>query len=115
MPANAHGGRVGAGDDEWLLAFAAVVCEVLGSEQRGLGPAGVAPLSDQLRVVSGASDVAEEVVGGEEHETAAEVAISLHEVVEALGDVLGVAREDDQVVCEAEHLGDGNRSMSSSA
>jgi hypothetical protein len=40
----------------------------------------------------------EEVVRGEEHEAAAEIAIPLDDVVAALGDVLLVAREDDQVV-----------------
>ena len=51
-----------------------------------------------------AVDAPEEVVRGQEDEPAAEVAVALDEVVEAPRDVLGVAREDDQVVRGAQRL-----------
>ena len=45
-----------------------------------------------------AVDAPEEVVGGEERQVAAEVAIALRDVVDVLRHVLLVPREDDQVV-----------------
>jgi hypothetical protein len=81
-----------------------VVGEVLRAEQARLGPPEVAPLPDQPGGVVLAHDLAEEVVGREEDQPAAEVAIALDEVVEPPRHVLGVAREDDQVVGSAEGL-----------
>ena len=81
-----------------LLPLAVVVCEVLAAEQRSLGPPEVAPFADEARAVSGAHDLAEEVVRREEEQAAPEVTVALHEVVQPAGDIFGVSREDDQVV-----------------
>ena len=66
-------------------------------------------------MVSGAHDLAEEVVCREEEQPTAEVTVALHEVVQPPRDVLGVAREDDQVVGGAKRLRRAKSSMSSSA
>ena len=84
------------------MPLTAVGRDVLHTEQRRLRAAEVAPFVDQLHVWLVPVDPAEEVVRREEHQVAAEIAETLHEVVEAPGHVLGVPGEHDQVVGRAQ-------------
>ena len=92
-------GRDGdVGDEERPLARPVVVGPVLDTEETHLGPLQRAPLRDASERLAALLDLPEEVVGGEEDEAAAEVAVALDDVVGALRHVLAVAREDDEVV-----------------
>src|SRR6185312_637067 len=74
----------------------------LRADERRFGPAEAPPHRDSPDRVAGAVDLPEEVVRGEEHQVAAEVAVALDDVVDVPGHVLLVAREDDEVVRAAQ-------------
>ena len=93
----------------------ALVRDVLDADERGLGTIEVAPALGLLDDVAAADDAPEEVVRREEHEIAAEVAVSLDEVVLARRHVLVVTREDDQVVRAPERGGAARRARGPTA
>ena len=76
----------------------AVVPDVLDADQAGLGASKLSPLANARERVPAAVDAPEVVVRREEHEVPAQIAEALDDVVLAGGDVLVVARKDDQVV-----------------
>src|SRR5882762_5250560 len=77
---------------------AAVVAAVPDADQLRFRAAEVSPELDAPDPVALAVDAPEEVVGREEREVAAEVAVTLRQVVDGRRDVLLVTGEDDQVV-----------------
>src|SRR6266516_4591667 len=88
-----------AGAEQPRPAMAAgVVRPVLDAAQRGLGPPEIAPLGDAGHHGAVQVDLPEEVVGRQEHEVAAEVAVPGDDVVLVRRHVLVVTGEDDQVV-----------------
>ena len=82
--------------------MALVVAAVLDADQGSLGPAEVTPLAGAAQQLAGALDAPEEVVGRQEQQVAAAVAKAGDGGQLAVGDVLVVAREDDQVVGRGE-------------
>ena len=91
-------GRDPPSHDERTLERAVVVRAVLRPEKRRLGTVELTPLPDAADGRTFPGDLPVDVVGGEEDQAAAEVAISLEDVVGALGDVFAVPGIDHQVV-----------------
>ena len=75
-----------------------VAGRVLHADERRLRPSELPPELHSRQPLSVATHLPEEVVRREEEEIAAQVAIALDDVVRVRRDVLGVAREDDEVV-----------------
>jgi len=78
--------------------------DVLLADERRFGPVGVAPARPADHRVAALLDLVEEVVGREEREIAAEVAIALGRVELMCGDVFLMAREHDEAVGTRELL-----------
>ena len=100
--------RCGA-DDEGALDPAVVVRPVLDADDRGFGPADAPPEPCPSQRASLEAHLPEEVVRREEGEIAAEVAEVLDQVELMPRHVLGVAREDDEVVEGSQLLAGANR------
>src|SRR5205823_7572654 len=88
----------GALDGVRLLIPTAVVPAVLRADQLCLGASDLAPRMDAPQRVAARSDAPVEVVGGQKGQAAPEVSELTYDPVDPRGDVLLVAREDDQVV-----------------
>src|SRR5919109_352737 len=82
-------------DEIAALPCAVVARRVLDADERRLRPSEPAPELDAGQMVSIAAHLPEEVVRGQEHQVAAEVAIALDDVVLPLRHVLRMAWKDD--------------------
>ena len=96
----------GAGDVEGAVRVAVLVPPgVLRSDERGLRASDVAPAPAAVHGVAVLDHLVEEVVGGEEGQVAAPVAVALRQAVLVARRVLLVARENDHAVIARESRG----------